>query len=205
MPISSRIGPLTSATVACDVVELERPDTPLAAIARMTGKVVPIERVRKPVDHRLDERGLVDRVRAVDVRAQLGGRAADDRLRDERLPQGRHAVGRGNGTHETREHVRMHGNGGYTCRLQRHGEPNDRWATRASKAYSENRRVAVGFDARAQLRVVDPAFLGARYADVGCRQMFAEPLSQLFDEQVGVVEQAIDEIDRLAFEILQAR
>jgi hypothetical protein len=38
IPISSRIGPLTSATVANDVVELERPVMPLAIAARMTGR-----------------------------------------------------------------------------------------------------------------------------------------------------------------------
>ncbi len=38
MPISSRIGPLMIETVACEVVELERADTSLPAIARITGK-----------------------------------------------------------------------------------------------------------------------------------------------------------------------
>ena len=38
MPISLRIGPLTSAMVANDVVELERPVMPLASAARMTGR-----------------------------------------------------------------------------------------------------------------------------------------------------------------------
>ena len=38
MPISSRIGPLTIAIVANDVVELERPVMPLAIAARMTGR-----------------------------------------------------------------------------------------------------------------------------------------------------------------------
>ena len=38
MPISLRIGPLTIARVAKDVVELERPVIPLASAARMTGR-----------------------------------------------------------------------------------------------------------------------------------------------------------------------
>ena len=38
MPISLRIGPLTIAMVAKDVVELERPVIPLASAARMTGR-----------------------------------------------------------------------------------------------------------------------------------------------------------------------
>ena len=38
IPISLRIGPLTSAMVANDVVELERAVMPLAASARMTGR-----------------------------------------------------------------------------------------------------------------------------------------------------------------------
>jgi hypothetical protein len=38
MPISSRIGPLTTAIVAKDVVELERAVMPLAVAARITGR-----------------------------------------------------------------------------------------------------------------------------------------------------------------------
>ena len=38
MPISLRIGPLTTAMLAIEVVLLERAVTPLAASARITGK-----------------------------------------------------------------------------------------------------------------------------------------------------------------------
>src|SRR6266540_61611 len=38
MPISCRIGPLTTAIAAAELVVLPRADTPLAARARMTGK-----------------------------------------------------------------------------------------------------------------------------------------------------------------------
>src|SRR5207247_117817 len=89
-------------------------------------------------------------------------------------------------------------------RLERHGQPNDRWAARASKPYAEDGRIAIGLDARAQLGIIDPAFLRAHHANLGARQVFAKPGPQLFDEQVGVVEQTVDEIDRLAIEVLQA-
>src|SRR5436190_5766974 len=38
IPISLRIGPLTTEKIANDVVELDRAETPLAAIARITGR-----------------------------------------------------------------------------------------------------------------------------------------------------------------------
>jgi hypothetical protein len=43
----------------------------------------------------------------------------------------------------------VHGDGRHAGRLERHREPNDRWAAGASKPYAEYGRLAVGLDARA--------------------------------------------------------
>ena len=58
MPISSRIGPLTIAPPANDVVELERAVTPLAAIARITGRYSGLRAGHHRVDGDLLDREL---------------------------------------------------------------------------------------------------------------------------------------------------
>jgi len=94
------------------------------------------------------------------------------------------------------------GNAGF---FQLHGEPDDRRATGASQTDTEDGGVAVFGDLRPHPRIVDPAF--ARLDD-GCldaRQVLTEPVAQLKDEGLGIVEQTIDEIDVLAAQAFQAR
>ena len=197
MPISLRIGPLTTEIVAHEVVLLERAVMPLADIARITGKysgrapaitaftatfstsnahasrnavgrmrpmilsrgcfvplsilstrssvgrmigmksvhrcsmkssrrlssvsggkqprrltlerrafqILVVERLREALEHDLHERPLRDRIRALDVGAQLRRRAADDGLRHERVARRRHASRERRGFREAREHV----------------------------------------------------------------------------------------------------
>ena len=297
MPISLRIGPLTTEIVAKELVLLDRALTPLAASARITGKysgrapghdrvhrhllhgelpelakgrraqpshdlvgwmarafehrldarlgrerdrqeigpavlleqpvqalfgvwleqprrraleglplqVRFVERTREAVDHLLHEGPLRHGIGAVDVGAQVGGRSIDHRLRHVRLPQARHAHGERGGADESGEDVGVHPDGGDAGFFERRGEPDDRRATRASKADAEDGRVAVSDDPRAHLLIVGPGLARLNRADVHAGQVLAEPLPQLLGEHVRVVEQAIDQVDRLSLDRLRPR
>src|SRR5207249_4591436 len=104
--ISRRIGPLTTAIAAIELVVLPRALTPVAAL--------PIQRRREPFDDFLHDRSPSERVLPIDVRAQLTGRLAHDRLRDEHLPEPGHAVDRGHRPDDPVELVGVHGDGGNT-------------------------------------------------------------------------------------------
>jgi len=127
-----------------------------------------------------------------------GGRSIDDWMWRIRLAQSRHAHGQGCRFAKPCELSRVNGDRRYATFFQRRGQPDDRRATSASKTDAENRGIAISRDLRAHLRIVGPRLLGLDRADIDGRQMLVEPLAQLFDEYLRVVEQAVDEVNRLA-------
>src|SRR4029450_6318669 len=101
---------------------------------------------------------------------------------------------------EPREHVRVHGYGRNAVLLERHREPDDRRAAGASKTDAEDGRGAIGGNGGAHLLIVGPGLLRPDRTDLHCGQAIREPARQLLHEHVGVVEPAVDEIDRLSVE-----
>src|SRR5439155_12522 len=139
--ISRRIGPLTTAIAAIELVVLPRALTPVAASARITGKY--------------SDRSPGERVLPVDVRAQLTGRLAHDRLRDEHLPEPGHAVDRGHRPDDPVELVGVHGDGGNTVlRFDRHRVRGDRRRAGASVSDADDRGVPPRLDLLPRGRVI---------------------------------------------------
>jgi hypothetical protein len=93
------------------------------------------KRGRQAIEHALHERPLRDRILAVDIGAQLGGRSVDDRLRHIGLTKTRHAHGECRCVAEPFEDVGVDGDRGNAVALQPHREPDDRRATGASKTH----------------------------------------------------------------------
>ena len=117
---------------------------------------------------------------ALDVVAELGGRAADDGLRDESLAGRRHPVDAGDRAGESGENVGVHRDRRHPALLERHREPDDRRAARASEADAEDRRVTVLDDRRRACpgrRPSSPS-AGSRVVDTAGR-CSREPVLQL--------------------------
>ena len=163
---------------------------------------------RQPLDHLLHERPAVNGIVALDVGAQLGRRAADHRLRHERLPR---CVGMPfdvrDRPREPREDVgcapRRSGRrpassaiaSPTTVGLQVLQSPTPRMA--ASPSGCDPARASPG--RRPSSRAAGSC------GRLDRRQVLGEPVPELLDEDVGVVEQAVDEVDALPVEALEPR
>jgi hypothetical protein len=99
----------------------------------------------------------------------------------------------------------MHGNRRHALLLEGDREPDDRRATGTSQSNAENRGIALLDDGGAHFRVVDPALTRFDVLYVNRRQMLGEPTLELLHEDVGIIEQTVDQKDDLAIEPEQAR
>ena len=177
------------------------------AIEGQAREVLVVERLGQPLDDELHERPAVDGVLAVDVGAQLAVGAPDDGLRARRPgawsacrwrapPSARGARRRAcarppSGPRScSPETSRARRPSGYRC--FRDPPPGRRRPRRpGSRRTSRGRRPS---SRAAAMRLI-----------VHARHVLGEPGVQLVDEGLGVVEQAVDEVERLALEALQAR
>src|ERR1700685_1773777 len=207
--VGSTIGSLSvqlfSRNCCCRLSSVSGPISPATGTS-MAGMNA-VQRRGQRLDYLLHHRPAGDRVVAVDVSGELGRRLAHDWLRHERARRFGQPGHFCNRRHHLVELVGMQGDGRHAVfGLERDRVGGDGRRAIAAMADADNRRIAVRLDLVPGFWIV--LLIGRRQGHdprLDVRHMRGKPRRNLLEKLDRIVKPAIDQIDRLAVEVFEAR